>query len=452
MSSTFEAGAPTGGPQAKPATLKRSLGLFDLVAFGLVYMAVVAPLTTLGFIWEASGGLMAASYLAAALCMYFTARSYATMSEVDGSCGSVYSYTRTGLGDLAGFMAGWMILLDYVLTPALVFALMSVGMSTLVPSVDRATWIVLVLVVTLGLNWVGTQVAAKVSVASVIAQIVMVFGVLALAVVALDRGLGTGHLSAQPFVGTTGWPDLHLVLGGAALAVMTFLGFDAVSTLSEEVRSEDKRLVGRATMWVLALASGLYVLTAWVIGNLMPAIQVQDPAAAIFELLGQTVGPWAPLLFGWLLAMVVGFTNALPMLAGVSRVLFAMARNGQLPAPLGRIHAGTGVPRTALLVSSGVSLVVALLLRDRVDLLASLVSFGALAGFSFLHLSVLAHFARRGGPRRWFAHVIAPGIGLVLVVGLFIGMHREALWLGAAWFLAGLVYGLWLRQRPRPRR
>lgn len=452
MSSTLNTGAPAGGMPAAPAALKRSLGLFDLVAFGLVYMAVVAPLTTLGFIWQASGGLMAASYVAAALCMYFTARSYATMSEVDGSCGSVYSYTRTGLGELAGFLAGWLILLDYVLTPALVFALMSVGMSTLMPSVDRATWIVLVVAVTLALNWVGTEVAARVSAASVIAQVVMVFGVLVLAVLALNRGLGTGHLGAQPFVGATGLPDLHLVLGGAALAVMTFLGFDAVSTLSEEVRGDDKRLVGRATMWVLALASGLYVLTAWVIGNLMPAIQVQDPAAAIFELLGQTVGPWAPLVFGWLLAVVVGFTNALPMLAGVSRVLFAMSRNGQLPAPLGQIHAGTGVPRTALLVSSLVSLVVALLLRDRVDLLASLVSFGALAGFSFLHLSVLVHFARRGGPRQWFAHVVAPAIGLVLVVGLFVSMHREALWLGAAWLLAGLVYGAVLRRRPRPKR
>jgi amino acid transporter len=434
--------------QAPASGLRRSLGFVDLVAFGLAYMAVVAPLTNLGFVWVASGGLIASAYVVAAVCMYFTAQSYARMSLVVPSCGSVYGFARHSLGDLTGFMAGWLILLDYLLTPALVFVLMSVGMNTLVPSVDRATWICLVVAACTLLSWFGAKVTTRVSAASVVAQFVMVGGVLVLAVIALHEGSGTGALSAQPFVGA-GAPEWSRMFSGASIAVMTFLGFDAVSTLSEEVHGDDRRVVARATMAVLLLAGGLYVLVAWVIGNLMPAIHLQDPAAAIFELLGKTAGPWAPILFAWLLAIIVGFTNALPMLAGVSRVLFAMGRDRQLPALLGTVHAGTGVPRVALLTATASSLGVALALRDRVELLASLVSFGALAGFVLLHLSVLVHESRTGTPRRAWLRFVSPAVGLVLVIAVLTAMRIEALQLGLIWLVVGLVYGTSWRSRGR---
>jgi amino acid transporter len=431
-----------------PGGLRRSLSYFDLVAYGLAYMAVVAPLTNLGFVWDASGGLIASTYVVAAVCMYFTAQSYATMSAEVAHCGSVYGFARASLGELAGFMAGWLILLDYLLTPALVFALVSVGMSTLLPGIDRASWIVLVVAVTTTLSWFGAKVGARVSAASVAAQFFMVGGVLVLAWFALREGQGTGALTTQPFVGSAGL-DWARIFAGASIAVMVFLGFDAVSTLAEETRGEDRRVVGRATLTVLAVASALYVLVAWVIGNLMPAIKLQDPAAAIFELLGQTVGPWAPVTMAWLLALVVGLTNALPMQAGVSRVLYAMGRDRQLPAALGRAHAGTGVPRVALLVASAVSLAVALALRDRIDLLASLISFGALAGFALLHVSVLVHFARQPQRRRVFVHVVSPVLGLLVVGAVLTGMHPTALAVGGAWLVAGLAYGAFLHVRGR---
>jgi amino acid transporter len=443
MNTTTMSAAP-----AQAGGLRRELGFVDLVAYGLAYMAVVAPLTNLGFVWDASGGLIAAAYVAAAVCMYFTARSYASMSAEVTSCGSVYGFTRVALGDSAGFMAGWLILLDYLLTPALVFALMSVGMATLLPGVDRAAWIVLVGVVTVGLSWFGAKVGARISALSVLAQFVMVGGVLVLAWWALRSGQGNAALTAQPFVGTTGI-DWARVLGGASIAVMVFLGFDAVSTLSEEVRGQDRRTVGRATLTVLGLAATLYVLVAWVIGNLMPAIKLQDPAAAIFELLGQTVGPWAPVLMAWLLAIIVGLTNALPMLSGVSRVLFAMGRDRQLPAVLGRAHAGTGVPRAALLLAAALSLGLALALRDRIELLASLISFGALTGFAMLHVSVLVHFQRHADRRQVWPHVVVPLLGLLVVAAVLSGMHPVALAVGGVWLTVGLLYGLFLRLRGR---
>ncbi|MDR3371870.1 MAG: APC family permease [Rhodoferax sp.] len=428
--------------------MKRTLGFVDLVAYGLAYIALVVPLTSLGFVWGASDGLIATSYAIGSICMYFTAQSYATMSREVSSAGSVYGFARMSLGNRWGFLAGWVILLDYLLIPALVFALMSVGMELLIPQIGRGTWIGIVAVITLAINWFGIKVTSKVSAMSVLAQFVIVAVVVVLAIMALRGGAGNGALTAKPFIGESSISWSH-IFSGASIAVMAFLGFDAISTLSEETKdANDKGLIGRAIMAVLVIAGVLFMFITWVLGNLMPAIHMQDPATAIFDLLGQTVGPWAPTALAWALAIAVGFTNTMPMLAGVSRVLFAMGRDHQLPAIFGTLHAGTGVPRVALLASTAVSTTIALILKDQVDILASLVSLGALSGFAMLHISVIVHF-KNSPQRSWFFHLMAPVLGLLVVFAVLTGMHEAAIWTGVVWLSLGIVYGTYLGRRGR---
>lgn len=444
MSST----APAPHISSNTGGLKRTLGFVDLVAYGLAYIALVVPLTSLGFVWGASDGLIATSYAIGAICMYFTAQSYATMSREVSSAGSVYGFARMSLGNRWGFLAGWVILLDYLLIPALVFALMSVGMELLIPQIGRGAWIGIVAFITLGINWFGIKITSKVSAMSVLAQFVIVAVVVVLAIMALHGGAGNGALTAKPFVGesTVSWSH---IFSGASIAVMAFLGFDAISTLSEETKdANDKGLIGRAIMAVLVIAGVLFMFITWVLGNLMPAIHMQDPATAIFDLLGQTVGPWAPAALAWALSIAVGFTNTMPMLAGVSRVLFAMGRDHQLPAIFGTLHASTGVPRVALLASTAVSTTIALILKDQVDILASLVSLGALSGFAMLHISVIVHF-KNSPQRSWFFHRMAPFLGLLVVFAVLTGMHEAAIWTGVVWLSLGIVYGTYLGRRGR---
>ncbi|WP_309377205.1 APC family permease [Rhodoferax sp.] len=440
--------APATHMSSHSGGLKRTLGFVDLVAYGLAYIALVVPLTSLGFVWGASDGLIATSYAIGSICMYFTAQSYATMSREVSSAGSVYGFARMSLGNRWGFLAGWVILLDYLLIPALVFALMSVGMELLIPQIGRGTWIGIVAVITLAINWFGIKVTSKVSAMSVLAQFVIVAVVVVLAIMALRGGAGNGALTAKPFIGESSISWSH-IFSGASIAVMAFLGFDAISTLSEETKdANDKGLIGRAIMAVLVIAGVLFMFITWVLGNLMPAIHMQDPATAIFDLLGQTVGPWAPTALAWALAIAVGFTNTMPMLAGVSRVLFAMGRDHQLPAIFGTLHAGTGVPRVALLASTAVSTTIALILKDQVDILASLVSLGALSGFAMLHISVIVHF-KNSPQRSWFFHLMAPVLGLLVVFAVLTGMHEAAIWTGVVWLSLGIVYGTYLGRRGR---
>jgi amino acid transporter len=144
----------------------------------------------------------------------------------------------------------------------------------------------------------------------------------------------------------------------------------------------------------------------------------------------------------WIYAVVVGFTNAIPMQVGVARVLFAMARDRQLPAPLARIHRRYGTPYVGMLLTTAVSLTVALALRGRLDQLASIVNFGALTGFVLLHVSVIAHFGVRRRSRNWFTHWLVPLCGIAVVLAILSNMSHLALVVGAYWLAAGIVYGI----------
>jgi amino acid transporter len=115
----------------------------------------MGPLATLGFVWSESRGLIALAYLLGGLCMSFTAKSYAEMTAAVPSAGSVYGFARHALGPLPGFVAGWMILLDHLLIPSFLFVTVALAFGSLVPAVDHAVWIVLLVGFTTLVNWFG---------------------------------------------------------------------------------------------------------------------------------------------------------------------------------------------------------------------------------------------------------------------------------------------------------
>jgi len=418
--------------------LKRQLGFGALDAYGLAYIAPVAPLSTLGIVWQASDGLIALSYLLGGLCMAFTAFSYAAMVREVRTAGSVYGFARAVLGPFAGFMAGWLILLDYLMIPAFVYVVMAVALEQLMPGVDRAVWIVALIGFTSAVNWFGVKSTAAVSFASVVTQVAAVAVLVGGAAVALWRAKGAAGLGMAPiYHAPFHWAP---VLAGTSICVMSFLGFDAVSTLAEDTADRSGRTLGRAILAVLVLATVFFVGTAFVLGNAMVGAHFRNLDAAAYELAGMIGGPWAALGLAWFYALVVGFTNALPMQVGVARVLYAMGRDGQLPGFLARLHPRHNTPHVAMIISTAISLAVALWMRGDMDRLASFVNFGALVGFAMLHVCVLVHFARRPEARRWAWHGVSPVLGIAVVGAILWGMNGGALRLGLGWMVAGMVY------------
>jgi amino acid transporter len=433
---------------AGAAKLRRSLGYWDLVLYGLAYIAPFAPFSTLGFVWSESNGLIVLAYVLGAVCMYFTAQSYATMTETLPTAGSVYGFARRSLGAFPGFMAGWMILLDYLLIPAFVYVLIAVALESLLPGIDRGVWIVSMVAATTAVNWFGITVTSRANFVAVALQIIVIVGFLILGLIALYGGKGDGGLTLKPVFDAAHF-NAGKIFSATSICIMSFLGFDAVSTLAEEVEGGDRRVVGKAIIAVLVLSAVFFVAVTWVLGDLLPGIAIKDQAAAVYELAAWATGAWTAAVLAWTYAIIVGLSNALPMQVGVARVVFAMGRDRQLPRVLARVHPRYHTPYVGMLVTAALSLGVALFMKNRLDDLASIVNFGALSGFLFLHVSVLSFFGFKGIKAQWIRHRLVPICGIVVVLAVFSGMSALAVKVGSAWLVAGLVYGLVLKAKHR---
>ena len=444
---TTEASVAIDG-NARAPKLKRSLGYWDLVQYGLAYIAPFAPLSTLGFVWNESNGLIVLAYILGAVCMYFTAQSYATMTETLPSAGSVYGFARHSLGAFPGFIAGWMILLDYLLIPAFVYVLIAVALESLLPGVDRGVWILSMVAMTTCVNWFGITVTSRANFIAVGLQVIILVGFLILGVIALYGGKGNGALTLKPVFDAATF-DAGKIFSATSICIMSFLGFDAVSTLAEEVEGGDRRVVGRAIIATLVLAAIFFVAVTWVLGNLLPGIVIKDQAAAIYELAAWATGPWTAVVLAWAYAGIVGLSNALPMQVGVARVVFAMGRDRQLPGVLARVHPRYHTPYMGMLVTAALSLAVALYMKNRLDDLASIVNFGALSGFLFLHVSVLVYFGIKRRSVSVMRHWVVPICGIIVVLAVFSGMSALAVKVGTVWLVIGLAYGMVLKAKHR---
>ncbi|MCZ9341335.1 APC family permease, partial [Streptomyces sp. TRM76130] len=217
----------------EPRELRRTLGFRDLVVYGLLFIAPMAPVGVFGTLDAKSHGAVALVYLVATVAMGFTAFSYAQMVRVVPRAGSVFAYARAGLGEGAGFVAGWMAMLDYVLIPAVAYLFSGIAMNELVPEVSRWVWTALAVLVTTLLNLWGVRAAARVGFAVLVLEIVVLLVFVAAAVVVLVRdGAERGWLSPLSGDGTQGAFALSAVVGAVSVAVLSYLGFDAIATFA----------------------------------------------------------------------------------------------------------------------------------------------------------------------------------------------------------------------------
>ena len=213
--------------------LKRSLGLFDLLIYGLVFIVPTAPFPVFGIVFNASKGMVPLVYAVGLVAMVFTAWSYMTMSLAFPVAGSVYTYASRSLGEVAGFFAGWGILLDYLLTPTLIYVVCAIAVHTVVPGIPKGVWVVLLLSFSTMVNFFGIETATRINIALLALQLVLLAVFLVLAVIALMHGVAGAHLSITPLYNSK-LITPHIIFGALSLAVLSFLGFDAVSTLAEE--------------------------------------------------------------------------------------------------------------------------------------------------------------------------------------------------------------------------
>lgn len=438
----------------QPTAFTRFLSRKDLIVYGLAILTPTAAYPVFGVIQQASHGHAALSYLAAMAAMLFTAVSYGRMASAFPVAGSTYAYSSQGLHPIAGFLAGWGMILDYVLIPLLSTIYVSLTAERLLPQVPYAAWALLFSVAVTFTNARGMEATKR---SNEILLLVMIaaavwFGIAAtLHIIGFAgfAGLFSGRAIVRPEAFRT-----SAIMFGASIATLSYLGFDAVSTLAEDAR-DPRRDIGFATVFVCILQTLICVAIVYLAVLVWPAEKsfpnVETAILDISRLVGGTA------LFGFtsLVLLVAGVASSLASQAGASRLLYGMGRDGVLPRSIfAHLDPKYATPVRSIWLMGVLSFAGALFIGFQQ--IVELVNFGAFAGFVLVNLSVAGHYYVRRRERagaKLFTNLVFPLLGAAICAALWLSLSMDAKIAGLVWLAIGLCYLAWLtRGFSRPAR
>ena len=416
-----------------------------MVIYSLIFMCAIAVFGIFGSVFQASGGMVVSAYVVGMVVMMVTASSYGLMVQAYPEAGSVYAYAGRVIAPWVGFLAGWVILLDYINVPGLLSVIAAASMTAVWPSVPMWVWIVGFVVLNTIVNLRGIKLTRLMNKLFLIGSLVILVVYLVAGVLALAGGAGRGF-SWDP-VFASGQFRLGAVLSGVSVAALSFLGFDALSTLAEDAKG-GAREVSRAMIAGLGLIGLLFIAQA-----LVGALLVKDPAAliangdpsgtAFYSTARAAAGPWLATATAVATGLAWGLANNMVAQVATSRLVYAMARDGQLPRRLAKISVSRSVPTNAILLIAAISLGLGLYMASRADgitLMASLVNFGALLSFLIVHGCVLVQKLRgrklAGG---WFRVWVLPLVGIVSLGAVIWNTNALAQTVGIVWLAIGAL-------------
>ncbi|MCW1244639.1 APC family permease [Pseudomonas sp. SAICEU22] len=419
------------------ARLQRTLSLGSVVLFGIAYMTPIIVLGTFGILAQSTAGMVPAAYLAALVAMFFTAMSYGRMAAAFPVAGSAYSYVRKAISPKLGFIAGWAVLLDYLFLPMAIWLIGAAYLHSAFPALPQWLWVLVFIGITSAINIVGLKLANGINALLMLVQFLVLVAFVALCVHYVAGDTSTPLWSIKPFF--NGDMQMPLIMSGAAIACYSFLGFDAVSTLTEETR-DPRRTIPRAIMWITLIGGLIFVSVSYFVQIAHPSFQFDSVDAAAYEIARNIGGDLFVSIF--LIGLIVGqFASGLSAQASGSRLLFAMGRDGVLPKSFfGTLHERFGTPVNSILLCAVVAL---LALKLDVTTSTSFINFGAFLAFSLVNLSVIFHYwigAERKGLRELVLFLLFPFIGLAADVWLMVSLDHSAIYLGLSWLAIGVVY------------
>ncbi|CAH2714719.1 Putrescine importer PuuP [Neobacillus rhizosphaerae] len=422
-------------------TLKRSLGLWAIVGLGLGYMTPTIVFDTFGIVSSETNGVVPLAYLTALAVMLFTAISYGKMVQVFPSAGSAYTYTRETINPHLGFIVGWAALLDYILLPMVNALIIRIYMVSIFPEVPAWIWVVSYVAVVTAINVWSMGKTSSLNSLLVIFELVLIGAFIVLAFVKLSQGMGQGTiLTTAPLFHS----DIHLgaILTGATVVCFSFIGFDAVTMYAEE--ANDIKTMPKAIMLTVFIGGAIFFIAGYFAQALFPDVSNFKVTDDTLPEIGLFVGGTLFQLIFLAGAFAATVASGLASHASVSRLLYVMGRNGVLPRKLfGYVHPKFRTPAFNVILVGVVSL---LAISPSLELISSVINFGALIAFTFVNLSVIAHFVFR--QKRYktakdiFAYLIMPIIGAGLTGILWYNLHADALLGGIGWIVIGFIYML----------
>ncbi len=433
MSSPAQPGeAGSAGPSG--AHLKRALGLWDLVFYGIILIQPTAPMPPFGVVSQVAHGHVVTTVLIAMVAMLFTAISYGRMARAYPSAGSAYTYVGREIHSGLGFVTGWSLAMDYILNPIICTIWCSKAAMNLVPEIPYAGWAVFFALLFTLLNLRGIRATARTNEVLVLAMsvVVMYFFVAAARYLMHQHGVAW----VRPFYDPATF-SLSRVSTGTSVAVLTYIGFDGISTLSEEARNPRRNIL-LATV-LTCLITGVLASAEVYAGQLVwPDFRHYPDVDTAFSWVARRAG--GPVLFQVvnLTLLVATIGSGMGSQLGAARLLYGMGRDNTIPRGFfGAIEPKNGIPRNNVLFVGVLALAGAFAITY--ELGAELLNFGAIIGFMGVNAAACIHYYFRA-PRKTLGALLPPTLGFVFCLAIWTSLHKQALVAGGIWLTAGVIY------------
>lgn len=430
---------PTSSTEAtNPPHLRRALGLWDLILYGLVVIQPTAPMPVYGVMSTRSHGYAVITVLLAMVAMLFTAISYGKMASAYPSAGSAFTYVGREIHPALGYITGWCMVMDYVLNPLICTILCSKFAINFFPEIPFAVWVLAFVALFTFLNVQGIETSAHINVTLVAVMGVVILVFLAAAARYIHAAPHDGiAFFTRPFFDPKTF-SARAIMGGTSLAVLTYIGFDGISTLSEEARNPRRNIL-LATVLVCLLTGLLASIQVYAAQLVWPGTQsFPDVDTAFVFVAGRAGGRWLFILINvTLLVATVG--SALGAQLGAARLLYGMGRSNALPRGFfGAIEPKNRIPRNNVLLVGAIALIGAMCLSFERGV--ELLNFGALLAFMGVNIAAVARFYFREIHRRWF-DLASPALGFLICMLIWLSLSWRAKVLGILWMIVGMAYG-----------
>ena len=434
------AGNADQSAQPSPAvSLTRALRLRDLIVIGIVIVQPIAPMGIFGVVNNEVGGHVVTTILIAMVAMLFTAVSYGKMARVYPTAGSAYTYVAQEIHPAVGYVTGWAMVMDYILNPLVCTVICSKLTQNIVPGVPY--WLLAIafagMFTALNLHAIHTSARINEALAAGMMIVVVIFFAF---VVRFLWGLHQHGAAffAQPFY-NPGTFSLRGVFRGTSIAVLTYIGFDGISTLSEEAENPRRNIL-LATVLVCVITgvlSSLEVYAAQLVWGPKPF--PKDMVESAFPLVARQAG-------GFFLFHLLNFTilianvgSGMGAQLAAARLLYGMGRSNAIPAKFfGAVEPKRRIPMNNVVLIGAIALAGALFISYERGV--ELLNFGAFIAFMGVNLASFVRYFVRAAEKHW-TNCAFPLLGFSICLFIWLNLSRPAKIAGAAWILAGIVYG-----------
>ncbi len=417
--------------------LKRVLGLSSLVLYGIILIQPTAPMPLFGAAASLANGHVVTTVLIGMIAMLFTAISYGRMANVYPNAGSAYTYVGRGIHPAMGYFTGWGMIFDYVMNPIICVIWASKASMNFIPEIPFAVYAVFFTILFTGMNLRGIESSARTNIV-----IAVGLGI----VIILFLGAAVRYLLLNPPASPADWTrpfynpetfSFKAVSTGASLAVLTYIGFDGISTLSEEVHNPRRNIL-LATVLVCLITGILAAIQVYTAQMIWPETTFPDQDTAFCYVAGKAGGQWLfNLVNVALLIATIGSGSGAHL--GAGRLLYGMGRDNAIPGKFfAKIHPRTRVPSNNIILVGGFVLIGALTLSYPLG--AQLLNFGALIAFMGVNASSFVHYFIRGNQRNIWSFLV-PVLGFLICLYLWLSLGAKAKIVGICWLSLGVLYG-----------